>query len=714
MKKTLVILAALAIVTPLVALAQDSSGSSGYYSGSFTRLSYVQGNVYVQRGSDSYEQGEVNYVLVEGDKIGTKDGRVEIQLGRRNYLRLNDNSQVDFIGLPHQTGDVTKVNVLSGSVFVRIQTLDREKNFEIHTPDASFYVMEAGLYRVDIREGRQTEFSVYSGSAEAAGQEGSVLVGDRQRVTANDGQITSESVPLESWGDDFADWNENRDAAYAPRPSRTYLPTDYSDYENELAENGDWVNENDYGYVWVPRTVGYDWRPYYYGRWNWYPTIGWSWISSEPWGWCTSHYGRWGWRGGLGWYWIPRDHWSWGPAWVHWYSDGDYLGWCPLSYYDYPASIYNNVFYGRYSRGYFPNYSRTMTLIHRDQLQHRRISDVALGQAAVGRLGRISLRQMQPNVRPMVNSNGRVVSEARRALSRDNLRNVGSGFSANGRRLDSGSITRSQLGRDSQGSSSGRMEQRTVTRDSARSGLGIDSQRTIRSFPSRGISRNESSRPGTSGRAISPSRLGSSPSGRVNEGSVRGSSPSRGTIDRNTIRTYPSRNIRGEGRVTSFSSSSPRSGSQRSSSGAPARSFNSPSRNYSAPSRNSGSSSRNSNPSVSRYNSSPRSFSQPSRGSSPSTPRYNSSPRSYSAPSRSSSAPSRTFSPSTPRYNSSPRSYSQPSRSFSAPSRPSFSAPSRSYSAPSRSSSGSVSRSSSGSSSRGSGSSSGGRVTRKR
>ena len=83
--------------------------------------------------------------------------------------------------------------------------------------------------------------------------------------------------------------------------------------------------------------------PITYGRWAWYPIIGWTWVSYEPWGWCTSHYGRWGWGADLGWYWIPQNHWAWGPAWVHWYWDNDYIGWCPLSYYNYPAVIVNNI-----------------------------------------------------------------------------------------------------------------------------------------------------------------------------------------------------------------------------------------------------------------------------------------------------------------------------------------------------------------------------------
>ena len=54
----------------------------------------------------------------------------------------------------------------------------------------------------------------------------------------------------------------------------------------------------------------------------------------------------------LGWYWIPRIHW--GPAWVHWYWDHNYVGWCPLSYYDRPVVLVGNRFYDRYRDSYYP------------------------------------------------------------------------------------------------------------------------------------------------------------------------------------------------------------------------------------------------------------------------------------------------------------------------------------------------------------------------
>jgi hypothetical protein len=102
-------------------------------------------------------------------------------------------------------------------------------------------------------------------------------------------------------------------------------------FYERLSPYGYWSFVAPYGRVWVP-SVGYGWRPYYYGQWvltDW----GWTFVSDDPWGWAAYHYGRWNWAGGVGWYWIPGR--IWGPAWVNWRYGAGYVTWCPMG----PAGI---------------------------------------------------------------------------------------------------------------------------------------------------------------------------------------------------------------------------------------------------------------------------------------------------------------------------------------------------------------------------------------
>lgn len=490
-----------------------SNPQEEYYANSFARLSYVKGDVYLQRAEDmGYEQGTVNLPVVEGDKLGTKDGRAEIHFGKNNYLRIDQYTQVDFDRLPRRGDDSVSIHLYSGNIYLRISTLEREREFEVHTPDGSFYVLEEGLYRFEIGNTQETALFVDEGTIEAAGEEGSETIGSGERLVVSNGYFTfGPEYFYASQDDSFAEWNRGRDMFQNRYVRSRYLPVELNEYEAELDYYGSWTYERPYGYVWVPSVYHHSWRPYYNGRWAWYPICGWTWVSYEPWGWCVSHYGRWHWRLGLGWYWIPTRHW--GPAWVHWYSGYDYVGWCPLSYYNRPVVIVNNNFYGRYYDQNYPLHSRALTVIRKDQLSARHISKVALDQSRVTRLGKISLSSVQPNIRP---SSNRVSAEsvaASRVLSRSGLRQVSKNYSA-GRTLGS--------------------SQRGIAGKAGTSRISPGS-RTL-------------GREGVSSRSRSPLSGGSSRSPAVIQ-------PNRNQSSRSGIKVYPSRNSRGQTASRSYSGS---------------------------------------------------------------------------------------------------------------------------------------------------------------
>jgi hypothetical protein len=101
----------------------------------------------------------------------------------------------------------------------------------------------------------------------------------------------------------------------------------FQTFYDSLSSQGNWVQTDDYGYVWQPNVQDPNWAPYTDGNWV-YTDDGWTWNSNEPFGWATYHYGRWVNLEGSGWAWVPG--YTWAPAWVSWrYGDG-YVGWAPL------------------------------------------------------------------------------------------------------------------------------------------------------------------------------------------------------------------------------------------------------------------------------------------------------------------------------------------------------------------------------------------------
>ncbi len=510
------------------AAAQDKT----YYDYSYARMSYVSGDTYVQRAQDlGLEAGTVNLAVISGDMLGTREGRLAIHFGEQNYMRMDRHTQVDVIQLPTRNLDFVKLHLKSGEVFLRISYLVEAQGFELHTQDASFYVLEEGLYRIRTGQSGETELRVIEGSMEAAGENASEEVHALERLVASEGRFVFGPTRLSSrYADAFSDWNRSRDALLARPVGSGYLPEELGAYERELADGGRWTYESPYGNVWVPHVYHETWRPYCYGRWIWYPVIGYTWVSSYSWGWCVTHYGRWQWRFGLGWYWIPRS--GWGPAWVHWYHGPHHYGWSALSYHGYPGVIINNHYYGDRYYGSYPLDSRAMVTVRKSQLQDPNISRVALSRSQARGMGKVQLSSRQPAAGSAAGAS-RAAGMARVA-TKSSLKTYGRSSAS---RVSSGTVSRAG------GAAS-------------------------RTYPSRSVSASRSAAPQS--RTSSRSTSGSS---------VR-SSPGRATSFTRSTGTYPSRTTRGV--------VSQRSGSRATSARSyPSRSSVSASRSTSAQSRTS-------------------------------------------------------------------------------------------------------------------------------
>ena len=209
-----------------------------YTNRSFARLSYVTGSTYIQRVADlAYEEAVVNMLITEGDRVGTTDGRAEIYLSSGTYLRLDHNTKIDLTSLPRRGNDVTQVRVWAGNVYFSVKNLEEEKSIEIHTSDVSVYILDQGIYRIDVRENAETEIFVFHGMLEASGESGSVLVKDRQRLEVIKGHYVSPPTGFMAVAEDsFDQWNEYRDAQIRKRMAQRYLPEELEDFEYEPTE----------------------------------------------------------------------------------------------------------------------------------------------------------------------------------------------------------------------------------------------------------------------------------------------------------------------------------------------------------------------------------------------------------------------------------------------------------------------------------------------
>ncbi|HXJ02997.1 MAG TPA: DUF6600 domain-containing protein [Micropepsaceae bacterium] len=112
-----------------------------------------------------------------------------------------------------------------------------------------------------------------------------------------------------------------------PGVQRPATDVDLAYFEQRLSSFGRWISHPAWGEVWQPDS-GREFRPYFYGYWQFTSDYGWLWVSNEPFGDIVYHYGRWVYDPNFGWLWVPG--YVWGPSWVAWRETDDYIGWLPM------------------------------------------------------------------------------------------------------------------------------------------------------------------------------------------------------------------------------------------------------------------------------------------------------------------------------------------------------------------------------------------------
>jgi hypothetical protein len=112
-----------------------------------------------------------------------------------------------------------------------------------------------------------------------------------------------------------------------PQKATAQVSINFQLFYDNLSPYGYWVDNPDYGYVWIPN-VSDEFTPYGSNGYWVFTNVGWTWVSNYSWGWAPFHYGRWFYDSYYGWLWVPGD--EWGPGWVTWRRSEGYYGWAPI------------------------------------------------------------------------------------------------------------------------------------------------------------------------------------------------------------------------------------------------------------------------------------------------------------------------------------------------------------------------------------------------
>src|SRR5712691_5218766 len=265
------------------------------------RLSRVDGDVQIARpraendnqSQDSgWEQAVVNLPIQQGYSVATGQGRAEIEFENGATARLAENSLLQF----------TELALSNGGRITRL-TLTHS-----------------------------TAVSALKGDVEVDSRAGTTRLTKGRELTYRTSDPDRVAIDRLSKSDDWDRWVADRDEVIhtGDTAALQYVSSPYSYGLSDLSSYGSWTSFDAYGNCRRPYGVGFGWSPFSVGRWGFFPGLGWTWISYEPWGWLPYHFGRWVFSPTLGWLWVPGFQQRWHPGLVSWVRVGDRIGWVPL------------------------------------------------------------------------------------------------------------------------------------------------------------------------------------------------------------------------------------------------------------------------------------------------------------------------------------------------------------------------------------------------
>jgi hypothetical protein len=322
------------------------------------RLAYLAGTVsFSPAGDDQWVQARANRPLTSGDALWTEAGaRAEVQVGGA-AIRLGSATNISLTSLDDR---MAQMQLLQGSLKLRVRSLRAGQVFEVDTPNLAFTVRKPGEYRIDVDPADgATAITVINGDAEVYGQ-GTAYAVNRTRGYRFFGTALSDYDTYTSRRDDELDqWARERDRIAERSASLRYVSPEVVGYE-DLDANGIWRSDRTYGNVWVPSRVPAGWTPYRDGHWAWVDPWGWTWVDDAPWGYAVSHYGRWANMNGS-WGWVPgpvREQAVYAPALVAFVGGmSSSVGWFPLA----PREVYTPSY--PVSRRYFDSVNRSNAVV---------------------------------------------------------------------------------------------------------------------------------------------------------------------------------------------------------------------------------------------------------------------------------------------------------------------------------------------------------------
>jgi hypothetical protein len=228
-------------------------------------------------------------------------GRAELQIGSA-AVYLDGETGFGFIELDD---DVLQASLTEGAATIRVRRLAEGETIQVETPHSTVFLNRVGEYHIEVdKAGDRTIVKTRSGEADVKGGNKQFTVRSNERGVFTGLETLTGTIEPLGPRTAFENWANDRDGRNERSQSAKYVSRDVVGYE-DLDDNGEWISEPEYGYVWRPTYVASGWAPYRYGRWVYVSPWGYSWVDDARWGYAPFHYGRWA---------YVRSRWCWVPG----------------------------------------------------------------------------------------------------------------------------------------------------------------------------------------------------------------------------------------------------------------------------------------------------------------------------------------------------------------------------------------------------------------
>lgn len=259
------LIALISMIIPGSVLAQDdrkANAASSLYliSARAGAVNFVSGDVVLQQKTGRKFRLQKGDEVEAGEKVSTGVyGKAEVLLNPGSYVRLSGGSEFEFVST---SLDDLQLRINKGSAIFEV-VADKDFTVTIRTSESRFYLISAGVFRVDVSESGGGTISVFKGKAQV-GDIRATVVKSGKSASVENGQVAVTKFNRKNT-DDLDNWSKDRAKEIAKINERLVRRQMRNSLFNSFNNNG-WNASSGYG-LWVldPFSGSYCFLPFGWG-----------------------------------------------------------------------------------------------------------------------------------------------------------------------------------------------------------------------------------------------------------------------------------------------------------------------------------------------------------------------------------------------------------------------------------------------------------------